>query len=601
MDMQKQEIIKRADQVCDGIFLFREHWEMEKTNIPYRFQGKMIWDIVPFGDPEWTYALNRHTCLVNLAKAYEITRDRKYTDRFVELAEDFIDSVPLTEDSRSTTWRSIEAGIRCGNWIACREILKDCGAIGPGFWQKYLNTLYRHGEYLYAVDNEFHLLSNWGILQNHGLLLLGLYFNERKWERQAIERLKRELHVQIFDDGMQWEQSPMYHCEVLHCLLDSIESLLKAGRAVPEEWTRTAKNMLYALGAFCKPNGHIPCQSDSDDIDATDMLIWGSRIFQGEEFHAEASKALTDSGNYILRSGKGREADYLRFHCGCMGSGHGHGDQLHVDLYSGGEDILIDSGRYTYVDSPERRRLKSPAAHNTVRVDDTDFSEYINSWCYGKMAIPLKGEYKFTQEADFVSAAHLGYLDRGIVINRKIAAIRPGIYVIVDECLGTGCHSYSQTWHFSGRGRLKEADKGITFYGDHILAKCFFLSGKHRIGKTDYSPEYNLLETAHLVTVEQKKEGSAFFYTVIILQERKREKETFAIKLPVSLAKKGIFLDENKAQALKICRGKEEYVLIFCHEEIISEVDLIEAGGYKGYGRVLLFSPENEDGICLQY
>ena len=166
----------------------------------------------------------------------------------------------------------------------------------------------------------------------------------------------------------------------------------------------------------------MPCHGDSDDIDARDLIAEGAVLFKDgrlkflahgvllednfwnfsweeKAFYdglearepEEASWALTDSGNYFLRDGLGADSDYLRFHCGCMGSGHGHGDQLHVDYFSHGEDILVDAGRYTYVDNDIRKRLKEPAAHNTVCIDGENFCECVDSWGYSRMALPWKG------------------------------------------------------------------------------------------------------------------------------------------------------------------------------------------------------------------
>ena len=65
---------------------------------------------------------------------------------------------------------------------------------------------------------------------------------------------------------------------------------------------------------------------------------------------------------------------------GTLGAGHGHSDQLHVDLYARGEDILTDAGRYTYVNKPERFEFKNSSAHNTVTVDDEEVYTPVDSW-----------------------------------------------------------------------------------------------------------------------------------------------------------------------------------------------------------------------------
>ena len=101
-----------ADDVCANRFLFRDHWEMERTNVPVQFgpeEKDIDWALIPAGDPEWIYAMNRHTSFVNLARAWLLTGDERYAQKYARLIEDWIDRVPLTGESRNDTWRSLEA------------------------------------------------------------------------------------------------------------------------------------------------------------------------------------------------------------------------------------------------------------------------------------------------------------------------------------------------------------------------------------------------------------------------------------------------------------------------------------------------------------
>ena len=82
--------IARAEEISRREFLFQDHWEMEPTCQPVRFPDGMVWDAVPAGDPEWTYALNRHTIFVNLGKAWQYTGRSLYRDTFVYLLEDWL-------------------------------------------------------------------------------------------------------------------------------------------------------------------------------------------------------------------------------------------------------------------------------------------------------------------------------------------------------------------------------------------------------------------------------------------------------------------------------------------------------------------------------
>lgn len=623
-----EETIKQADNICDNIFIFSDHWEMERTHKKVKFNGAVDWNHIPEDDPEWLYAMNRHTSFVNLGKAYTFTKDDKYAACFVRLIDDWISNVPLTKESSATTWRSLEAGLRCEFWLRALQLFKDSSIITKTLRNRIDNSLKEHGEYLVKTHNDFHRLSNWGVLQDHGLFLLGLYFDNEKWCSLALDRLEENLHLQVMHDGTHWEQSPMYHCEVLHCAIDVLTIADQNGLKISASYKEKVHDMCTALAKWLKPDGRLVCQSDSDDLDARDIIAQGALIFRdeylkyiaGEELFIEnlwdfgidavalyktieelppkiASTALTDSGNYMLRGSSDANAGFLHFHCGCLGSGHGHGDLLHIDISANGEDVLIDSGRYTYVNTELRRKLKEPAAHNTTRVDDTDFSVCKDSWGYSKLALPVKGEYRFTETADYVSGGHLGYIDKGIFTQRKIVFIKPDIFIVFDQFFAEGQHAYTQNFHFA-EGILTEDENAVYWKGKNTSASLHFLDDvKPVIYDAPYSKVYNLLEHGKAVLTEKTGSGFTSFITVISIGSKPAVVE----KAAVSSLRFGHTFTDEKAQAVVITKDGKETTVIVCHSEVISEVDLLCANGKNGYGKVLVFTQDNPEGLCLAW
>ena len=67
-----------------------------------------------------------------------------------------------------------------------------------------------------------------------------------------------------------------------------------------------------------------------------------------------------------------------------MGGGHGHYDKLHIDLFLNGEEILTDSGRFTYTDTPIRYKLKSASAHNVPMISNVEYGESVDFWTFSK-------------------------------------------------------------------------------------------------------------------------------------------------------------------------------------------------------------------------
>lgn len=617
-----------ADDVCENRFLFRDHWEMERTHVPVTFDGPIDWAHIPAGDPEWLYAMNRHTSFVNLGKAWRYTGNEKYLRAYERLLADWIDRVPLTEASKADTWRSLEAGLRCEYWLRALRLFD--GGMDAALRQKAEECLLVHGEYLCGASNEFHLLSNWGVLQDHGLFLLGVAFGRKDWQRLAMERIDGNLHRSVFRDGSHWEQSPMYHCEVLHCAMDTVLVARGRGIAAPPRLVENVRRMCAALAAWVTPDGRLVCQSDSDDTDARDLLAAGALLFGDGRLKATAgpalfeenfwdfgpvqaqygaiapdaaalgSAALPDSGNYMLR---GEDGAYLHLHCGCLGSGHGHADLLHLDAGVAGEDVLIDSGRYTYVDSPIRRQLKLPAAHNTTRVDGVDFSECVDSWGYSALAIPVKGDYTFTEQADFISGMHLGYLSRGVVVGRKAVFLKKaGLAVVFDQFFTEGVHTYEQYFHF-GPGECSLAGNTLHWRGRRANATllCLGEGAVAGLGKAPYSRDYNQLCQGDVLTVRREGRGFSSFLSVLSLDGNGTARPVCAEVLPVAKLRLKTPLTAGQAQAVRVEKAGAVYTVIACHAEVISEVDLLSAGGKAGYGKLLVFGPGMEDGLCLAY
>jgi hypothetical protein len=81
---------------------------------------------------------------------------------------------------------------------------------------------------------------------------------------------------------------------------------------------------------------------------------------------------FANAGMMVLASGDIQ----VLFDAGPFGrgsGGHSHSDTLSIIVRRGREEILVDSGTFTYVGDPvARNAFRGTAAHNTVRVDGRD-------------------------------------------------------------------------------------------------------------------------------------------------------------------------------------------------------------------------------------
>ena len=313
-----------------------------------------------------------------------------------------------------------------------------------------------------------------------------------------------------------------------------------------------------------------------------------------------------------------------------MGAGHGHSDQLHVDLVIGGEDVLTDAGRFTYVPGPDRFAFKDPTAHNTITVDNRFFTVCRDSWECSKLCVPVKRQYRFTEQYELVQGVHLGYMDRedGVAVSRRIIHIKPDIYIIVDEMYTGGGHEYRQYWHFSEKGRVTlravekrepggaagdaaetgagtgpslEAEFGTTrtralfsFLGSGLEAE----KGVSRIAR-----DYNRAVDRDCITVKADRKGFASLLTVIQGGPRDGFVPCGVEKVPVKSVLKGITYPDSMAEAVRLKGNGRDYVAVICHQEVNSPTDMVEAEGCMGFGTIIVFDRIRERlaGTVLDY
>ena len=277
-------IIRIADDAKNHTFLFDLRWDMERTYEPVHFDGAIQWDFMPKDDPEFIYQFNRCQYFICLGQAYALTGDDSYAKEFAEQLSAWILDNPLNEETKKTVWRSIEAGIRGETWVKAMSYFKGSLWITDELMEQFCQCLKTHARYLMDSYQMFQVKSNWGVIESRGLLEIVLALPKdtetKMWKQTAISRLEEGIRVQVMDDGVHWEQSPMYHNEVFHCALEAIRLSRRYGYAMSEEFLLTIRKMAFANLIWKKPNHCQTAQGDSDETDLRDLLSQSAYLFQ---------------------------------------------------------------------------------------------------------------------------------------------------------------------------------------------------------------------------------------------------------------------------------------------------------------------------------
>jgi len=631
---EMEHFISAANNMANNIILFDLRWDMEQTHEAVRFQGEIDWLHQPGDDPEWTFALNRMRAWVCMGQAYAITGEELYPKAFVRQMRHWISTVRRGDGKAANAWRTIETGIRLENWLKTYEYMKDSPSVTSDDVTAFYASVVEHAEFIMTVWNSFNLMSNWGVLANHGLFLAGCMLPEnertREYVRESLTRLERAVEIQIYPDGVHWEQSPMYHNEVLRCLMDVIILATRCHIELPPVIREKTKAMLYASLAAQKPNGAEVMMGDSDDIDQRDLITIGAYLFQDGYLKfggypkldfdsvwtlgidaarsyerivpvapADTAHGLMESGNFYSRSDWTNNAVFIHFHCGTLGAGHGHADKLHVDLFSNGEDILIDPGRYTYVPGSQRYLYKSPQAHNTLTVDGVDMYACIDSWECKSLSRTVGQKFVSLGDYVYMEGAHLGAMEQGVYINRRMIHIKPDILLLCDTFYGPKDKEkvYRQHFQWNNQGQVEGEGMRWHYRSERNTARLIFASEyemKTGLLAGCISRHYNKHEKTVRLETQIRALGFASVFSAFALDipgvPAAKEEQFTISKENVYSNFKNIVFPSTDIEALSITKGERQYTAVIAHKEYASPTDTFTANGCVGFGQVLIFN-----------
>ncbi|MCJ8319979.1 MAG: heparinase II/III family protein [Colwellia sp.] len=613
--------LRIADHIIAKSFLFDHKWDMERTHIPHKFNKEIDWNINPLGDVEWTYMLNRHRYWQELGRAYLLSGDEKYALAFVEHASNWIDNNPFEKRVTLESWRRLEAGMRGEYWIKAFEYFKQSPKITPKFFEKFLNSLITHAEYITSDFSNFSKTSNWGVIEFHGLFNMSLFMKEFKpasqWQSRALVALETTLKLQILDDGSHWEQSPMYHNAVL---INYMNVMLLAKRNViplPLIFTTKTSAMLMANIKWQKPNFHQPTFGDSDDTNTQDILAFGAVLFDDSEMKSRASiklgydelftlgrkqaqhfdkiqvkqpaflsSFLASSGDVYMRSSWDEDAAYIGLHLRKLGCGHGHDDLLHFDLYANKRDYLVDSGRYNYVDDEWREFFKGNKSHNTLGVDDLPNSVYKNTWENSFEARSQGIFTKLTTDFDYAQAENTAYqrLVDPVLLKRRMLFLKPNVWVVFDSFNANGKHKYSQFFNFPNKKVTITQDRLTTTYDKDNLTIIPVNNANITLNKSWGSTDYNLKHQTLTAEISRLNTGFTSFISLLYFPDKT---ELQYEKLPV-FSRKGKLLSELDVEAIKLVINQQEYIITVVHNSPAPAENFFVVQGQMIRGEVVL-------------
>ncbi len=503
-----------------------------------------ILDIEHSSDVKVPWELSRFHQVWWLGKAYWLTHNERYAEKFRDLILDWIENNP---PGKGVNWVvAMEAAIRSANWIAGFYFFCESPSLQAEFWLKFLKGLYCHGCFIegnieYARQNGNHFLSD-----VVGLIFLGIFFQHTpfgdRWLRWGVRALADEMENQVYPDGVDYEKSTSYQRLVLELFYTPAILCMKNGIKMPGAFMERLEKMFEFVECYIRPDGSIPLMGDADDgrlfrfsmndeiNDHRHAVSVGAIMFERSDFKQAARKFYQDAlwllggegfetyqrlkgdiptivsqsfplgGFYVMKN----EHVHVAIDAGDIGmrglGGHGHNDVLSFELWAEGEPVIVDSGTYAYTfDAVARQELRGTRAHNTIMVDRNEIATFSGLWRIEKdLTSPHVSRWQTSPQEDILEAEHHAYqsLMLPVLVRRRFTLDKPRLNLQISDTLeGVGKHLAESFLHFAP-GILLSVEEGRRAIAKTKKARYSITAdkGEFSMSETWFSPSYGVRE-----------------------------------------------------------------------------------------------------------
>lgn len=438
-------------------------------------------------NPEWQWQLGRMSFWKDMGLAYWATGDEKYAKAWADQLRSWVRECPqppAVQNSRWSSWRTIECGIRMARpWPEAFHRFITSPSVTDDVIVDYLKSTVEHGRYLEAYPSS---TGNWLALETEGLYTIGVAFPELKqaaqWRKTGVDRMARVLREQLLPDGWQYEIATGYSQMTVRLTLNVYRLAQKFGYLdeVPDDYYKAMEKSYNMTLYFAAPDRRQPGVNDSGQGNAPALLddvvdlfphrkdfLWMATDGAKGSPPEKTSYAFEHAGYYVMRSGWGRQANYLMLDAGTLGMAHVHQDKLHLVLWAWGRRMLFDSSGYTYDESKWRRYGTSSYVHSTVIVDG--LGQQRDRGLHKELILkgPVDARWETTPQYDFAA----GYYDEGYgEVNNNIARhtrrvlfLKPDLFVVADtlESRDGKPHEYQARWQIITPNHVVDPETGI--------------------------------------------------------------------------------------------------------------------------------------------
>lgn len=438
---------------------------------------------------------------------------------------------------------SQEISLRMLNWLFALYYYKNSAALTEERFQSIMHNCYWQLHHVYQNINfsRIAVRNNHAITESMMLYLGGIFFpffpNSKKWSEDGLRWLEEEVAYQVYEDGTFLQFSHNYHRVLVQLMTWTLYlSELNDRKMSTTFINRSQKTLTYLYQCQMEENGHLPNYGANDgalffplndceyrdyrpQLNAlayyfnrkdlyhegpwTEDRIWYSsseKLASKSEIKTKVERKNVASfpvGGYYIA----RDSDTLTFtRCGNHKDRPSHADNLHLDIWYKGENMLRDAGTYKYnTDTETLSYFMGTKGHNTVMLGDYDQMEKGARFIWYHWTQAINAEIGEMPEGVFFNGkiSAFGYLGKGITHQRKWIKTTDKLeWRITDEVKHTTGLPLKQFWNLHPN------------FFEHFTIEAKDETGKsleYQINNHWYSSEYGMKKSADAILFETKE------------------------------------------------------------------------------------------------
>ena len=457
----------------------------------YNYGEDIDWKYWPIKDNELRWQLHRHKWFTPMGRAYRVSGDEKYAVEWTKQYIDWIRKNPYEGDKENKrfAWRPLEVSHRLQDQPLQFQLFIDSPAFTAEFLSEFLVNYHLHAEH---IMSHYSKQGNHLLFEAQRMICAGTFFPEfRKaetWRNSGVEILNREIEVQVYDDGGQYELCPHYHLASIEIFVKALEVADINGfrNAFPQSYIDTIEKMIMFYANISYPDYMNPCFSDARLVTKKGMInhfkTWTKLFPENQAIRYWAtegaegalpeylSKGYLTSGFFVFRNGWDSESTQMVVKAGPPAFWHNQPDNGTFELWHKGKALFADSGSYVYAGQDDevmqwRNWFRRTSSHNTLVFNGKDLettdSKTLLWQPEGKVQILV------TENQSYEKLKH----------RRSIFFVEGKYFVIVDEAVGAAKGMVKLHYQMP-RGKVSNSRETMHFNteyeeGPNMKLQCF--------------------------------------------------------------------------------------------------------------------------------